>query len=170
MFYKKVGLKNLTKFTGKHLCQSLFFNKVAVLRLATLLKKRLWHRCFPVNFAKLLRISPGDCFSMFNRVLNKPGRGGFRTQSNIYNGAFLWKQITALSTLHYSSRIIYYSYYSTVCLFYHKWRTVDDTDDKVSVGVTTVVFIVLSYECFFLISLLLFLMFGFISFNVPVFS
>ena len=25
--------------------------KVADLRLATLLKKRLWHRCFPVNFA-----------------------------------------------------------------------------------------------------------------------
>ena len=52
----KIGvLKNLTKFTGKHLCQSLFFNKVAGLRPATLLKKRLWHRCFPVNFAKFLR-------------------------------------------------------------------------------------------------------------------
>ena len=24
-------------------------------RLANLLKKRLWHRCFPVNFAKFLR-------------------------------------------------------------------------------------------------------------------
>ena len=32
-----------------------FFNKVAGLRPATLLKKRLWHRCFPVNLAKLLR-------------------------------------------------------------------------------------------------------------------
>ena len=31
------------------------FNKVAGLRPATLLKKRLWHRCFPVNFAKFLR-------------------------------------------------------------------------------------------------------------------
>ena len=30
----------------------LLFNKVAGLRPATLLKKRLWHRCFPVNFAK----------------------------------------------------------------------------------------------------------------------
>ena len=35
-------------------CQSLFFNKVAGLRPATLLKKRLWHRCFSVNFAKFL--------------------------------------------------------------------------------------------------------------------
>ena len=48
-------LRNFTKFTGKHLCQSLFFNKVAGLRPATLLKKRLWHKCFPVNFAKFLR-------------------------------------------------------------------------------------------------------------------
>ena len=40
---------------GKHLCQSLFFNKYADLRPATLLKKRLWHRCFPVNFVKFLR-------------------------------------------------------------------------------------------------------------------
>ena len=33
-----------------------FFNKVASLRPATLLKKRLWHRRFPVNFAKFLKI------------------------------------------------------------------------------------------------------------------
>ena len=29
VFYKKGVLRNFTKFTGKHLCQSLFFNKVA---------------------------------------------------------------------------------------------------------------------------------------------
>ena len=29
MFCKKAKLKNLAKFTGKHLCESLFFNKVA---------------------------------------------------------------------------------------------------------------------------------------------
>ena len=27
-------------------------------RSTTLLKKRLWHRCFPVNFAKFLRTTP----------------------------------------------------------------------------------------------------------------
>ena len=32
MFYKKVNLKNLSKFTGKDLCQRLFFNKVAGLK------------------------------------------------------------------------------------------------------------------------------------------
>ena len=52
---KKGVLKNFAKSTGKHLCQSLFFNKVTGLRSATLLKKRLWHRHFPVNFAKSLR-------------------------------------------------------------------------------------------------------------------
>ena len=52
---KKGVLRNFAKFTGKHLCQSVFFNKVAGLRPATLLKKRLWYRCFPVKFAKFLR-------------------------------------------------------------------------------------------------------------------
>ena len=48
-------LRNFPKFTGKHLCQRLFFNKVGDLRLATLFKKSLWHRYFPVNFAKFLK-------------------------------------------------------------------------------------------------------------------
>ena len=55
VFCKKGVLRNFAKFAGKHLCQSLFFNKVAGLKPATLLKKRFWRRCFPVNFAKFLR-------------------------------------------------------------------------------------------------------------------
>ena len=47
VFYKKSVPRNFTKFTGKHLPQSL--------RPAILLKKRLWLRCFPVNCAKFLR-------------------------------------------------------------------------------------------------------------------
>ena len=38
---RKGVLRNFAKFTGKHLCQGLFFNKVAGLRPATLFKKRL---------------------------------------------------------------------------------------------------------------------------------
>ena len=49
VFYKKGVLRNFVKFTGKHLCLTLFFNKVF------LLEKRPWHKCFPVNFAKFLR-------------------------------------------------------------------------------------------------------------------
>ena len=54
MFCKKGILRIFAKITGKHLCQSLLINKVVALRPATLSKKRLLHRCFPVNFAKLL--------------------------------------------------------------------------------------------------------------------
>ena len=48
VFRKKVTFKNFTKFTWKHLFQSLLFNK-------TLLKKGFWHRCFPGNFVKFLK-------------------------------------------------------------------------------------------------------------------
>ena len=34
VFCKKDALRNFTRFTGKHLCQGLFFNKVAYPRLA----------------------------------------------------------------------------------------------------------------------------------------
>ena len=45
MFCKKSS-RNLQENT----CARVFFNKVAYLRPETLLKKRLWQRCFPVNF------------------------------------------------------------------------------------------------------------------------
>ena len=54
VFGRNGTLRNFTKFTEKHLRHSLFFKKVAS-RPVTLLKKRLWHRCFPVNFVKFLR-------------------------------------------------------------------------------------------------------------------
>ena len=42
----KIGaLKNFTKFTGKHLRTGVQIDSA----------KRLWHRCFPVNFTKFLR-------------------------------------------------------------------------------------------------------------------
>ena len=49
VFCKKGVLRNLTKFTGKHQCQT------CGLSPATSLKRRHWHRCFPMNFIKLLR-------------------------------------------------------------------------------------------------------------------
>ena len=56
MFGKKAVVKNAAKFTGKHVCRSLFFIKVG---LRPLFKKRLRHRCFPVslqNFKEYLFI------------------------------------------------------------------------------------------------------------------
>ena len=55
MFYKKEVIKDLTKFTEKHLCRGLFFNKAAGLMSSTLFKKRLQHRYFSVNFRNLIR-------------------------------------------------------------------------------------------------------------------
>ena len=46
---RKGVLRNFQKFTGKHLCQILIFDKVAGLR------KRFWYRCFPVSFLKFLK-------------------------------------------------------------------------------------------------------------------
>ena len=48
-------LKYFVKFTGKHLYQGLFFDKVAGFKPATLLKKSLWYWCFPLNFAEYLK-------------------------------------------------------------------------------------------------------------------
>ena len=45
--------RNFEKFTGIQLCQSPFFNKVAGLRSVILLKKRLWKKCFPVEFCEV---------------------------------------------------------------------------------------------------------------------
>ena len=44
---RKGVLRNFAKFTGKHFVG---------LRAITLFKKRLWRRCFPVNFVKFLRL------------------------------------------------------------------------------------------------------------------
>ena len=51
IFAKKVFLK-ISKKSQKNTLPESLFNKFAGLSLATLLKKRLWHRCFPMDFAK----------------------------------------------------------------------------------------------------------------------
>ena len=69
---RKGVLRNFAKFTGKQLYQSLFFNKISGLRPATLCKKRLWHRCFPVNFRKFLK-TPFLQNTSGRLLLNKEG-------------------------------------------------------------------------------------------------
>ena len=55
MFYEKRVSYKLLKTHRKTPAPAVFFNKIAGLRAATLLKKKLWHRCFPMNSAKFLR-------------------------------------------------------------------------------------------------------------------
>ena len=52
VFSKKVVLKNLKsskKFTGKHLCRTLFLKSCRPQAYTVLFKKRLRHIIFPVN-------------------------------------------------------------------------------------------------------------------------
>ena len=51
---KKVLLK-ISQNSQENTCARASFNKVAGLRSANLFKKRFWHRCFPVHFAKFPR-------------------------------------------------------------------------------------------------------------------
>ena len=55
VFCKKMCSWKFHKIHWKTLVPEAFLNKVAGPRLATLLKKRLWYRCFPVTFVKFLR-------------------------------------------------------------------------------------------------------------------
>ena len=48
-------LLKISQNSQRNTCASLLFTKVAGLRLATLLKKSLCHRCFPANFSNFLR-------------------------------------------------------------------------------------------------------------------
>ena len=52
-FPEKECFRNFAKFTGKHLCLSLFFNKVSGLRPPTSLKKRPWHSSFFCEFCEI---------------------------------------------------------------------------------------------------------------------
>ena len=51
--FKKGVLRHFAQFTGKHLCQSFFFNKLAALGPATLLKKETVAQVFPCEFYEI---------------------------------------------------------------------------------------------------------------------
>ena len=62
LFCWKSVYKNFEKCRGKHLCQGISFNKKEIIFLS-LLKKRSFPSCFPLNFAKCLGkpISKNPC-------------------------------------------------------------------------------------------------------------
>ena len=70
--------KNSQNSQEKHLslCQSLFLNNVAGLRPETLLKKRLWQRCFSCEFCEIskniffYRTPPQGCFFFLSHVIS----------------------------------------------------------------------------------------------------
>ena len=103
VFRKKGVLRSFTKFTGRYL------------RPATLLKKRLWHRCFPVNFAKFLKTpflqnTSGDCFFLF---WSKSAYGCFWEE--VHLNFFLTRRFLKNKTKKTPVRIL--SYTKETCLF-----------------------------------------------------
>ena len=78
VFFKQNFLKNFAIFTGKHLCWSLFLINLQASRIATLLKKGLQHRNFPVNivtfkktyFKKHLQTAASDSSYLLHSKLN----------------------------------------------------------------------------------------------------
>ena len=59
-----------------------------VTKHATLLKKRLWHRCFPVDFAKFLRTpflqnTLRDCFCVYTFLVFNKSTHCFKLQNPI---------------------------------------------------------------------------------------
>ena len=84
-------LTNFAKFTEIHQWQSLFFNKVAVLRPVTLLKKRLWHRCFPVNVAKFLRITFLTVYLQWLHLKKPFQKFFYKKRRKVPVAVYLWK-------------------------------------------------------------------------------
>ena len=115
MFCKKDVPKHFTKFIGKHLYQSFFFNKVTGLGqgpgkskgLQLYLKKRLWHRCFPVNFVKFLRTpilknTSGGCFYNYPVITSK----------------IIWtQQLTEITTFFFFAIILFLCSFFKVSIF-----------------------------------------------------
>ena len=72
---KKGVLRNFTKFTGKHMCQSLF-NKVAGFMPSTLLKKETLAQVFSSEFCKISKNTfftehPWTNASIFNKIRDR---------------------------------------------------------------------------------------------------
>ena len=54
VFFKKGALKNFAKFTGKHLCRGLFFNKVAG-GACNFIKKETLAQLFSCEFCEICK-------------------------------------------------------------------------------------------------------------------
>ena len=107
-------LENFAKFTGKHLCHSLLFNKVAGLRPANLFKKETMAQVlFPVNFTKFKTTPPVAAFefcrfrifySRFHFIYLKSFQVFFFWQVLL----MLWNHFIFCCKQNYCLRSIYY--------------------------------------------------------------
>ena len=85
MLCKKGVLRNFVKFTGKQLCQSLFFSKVATLKPVTLFLKKALAQVFSFEFCEISK----------NTFLHKPPLVAASVNSSLlifdlFTGIYLW--------------------------------------------------------------------------------
>ena len=113
-------LRNFAKFPGKHLCQSLFFNKI----------NYFWDRYFPVNFAKFLRIpyllnAYGRLLLKRNKTKCLPSLIAFSSLSDINVTLKIGITLTWSFTLRYTIATKYYDvgkrYYITIHFNFNTW-------------------------------------------------
>ena len=108
VFCRKGVLRNFKNFKGKHLCQSLLFNKVAGLTTVTLLKKRFWYRCFPVNFSKILK-TPSITEHLQWLLLKTPGNQLILVDLQLYySQTFSQEVFKHMCFKHFKARKYYY--------------------------------------------------------------
>ena len=95
------------------------FNKVAGLRAAILLKMRLWHRCFPVNFVRFLRtlyLQNTSGRLLLQGVKNRL----FKSNSISYEICILklfWQIHLILSSMYHQPMILQNMFFFQICSY-----------------------------------------------------
>ena len=115
MFYKKGILRNFARYTERNLCQSLFFNKVAGLRPITLLKMRLWHRCFPDNFIKKETLA-----QVFSCEFCEISNTFFHRTPLVAASAFHYFVIENWKSLHFLSEYFFRCKHNSSIFYHHR--------------------------------------------------
>ena len=88
-FIKKGVLRNFTKFTGKHLCSSLFFNKVAGLRqLVNRIMDAIFTECYFCFFSCLVDCILGKFWSWGDGIILKNINCYSRKKKNYFSSWF----------------------------------------------------------------------------------
>ena len=93
-------IKNFSKFTGKYLRLSLFFNKVGGLSPVIFIKKETLTQVFSCEFRKIFIntfFKEHLCETSLYCFLQDYSRDIFSTMSNIFDGAFLQKCCIAVN-------------------------------------------------------------------------
>ena len=118
MFCKIGLLKDFAKFTGKHLCRSLFLNKVVGFRSAILLKKRFRNKCFPVSFVKLNNTTKWQLLNTQNFQISYFAEFRWLFLDMFYVFVFPFYLIVAVDSLFLSNLVLLFIVSSHKLLFF----------------------------------------------------